>query len=190
MNTDELLTSYQLGYQRLADLLKEIPKEAMSYKPADKSWSIIEVIVHLGDAEAYGFVRAKKIIAECGGKVAEYHQQIWADNLFYYEMNYLDALEMIRILRKNLYEVLKRIKPEAWHQYIYHPETGKITLIDWIQLNVDHIDVHLHQIKRIHNEWKKTKEELLSVFITTIPRKEPHVENSNFRLGHFFSIPG
>ena len=160
MNTDELLNRYQHGYQKLCDLLKEIPDEAIYYRPDDKSWSIIEVIVHLGDAEAYGFVRSKKIIAECGGKVAEYHRQIWADNLFYYDMNYRDALEMIRILRKNLFDVLKRIKPEAWHQYIYHPESGKITLIDWIQLNVDHIDIHLNQIKCIYNKWKKSQEEL------------------------------
>ena len=159
MDTKELLAKYQIGHQLLLDQLSAIPREAVLFKPKDDSWSIAEVIVHLADSEAHGFVRAKKIIAECGGKVSVYNQQIWADNLYYDEMDYKDALAMIRILRKNLVAVLKRIKDEDWHNYIYHPEGGKITLLDWIQLYIDHIQIHIQQIHRIFYDWKKTREE-------------------------------
>ena len=158
MDTNELLSKYQNGHQLLLDQLSEIPKEAVLYKPGDSSWSIAEVIVHLADSEAHGFVRAKKIIAECGGKVCVYNKQIWADKLFYEQMDYVDALEMIRILRKNLVAVLKRIQEKDWHNYIYHPEGGKITLLDWIQLYIDHIDIHIQQIHRIFYDWKKARE--------------------------------
>jgi hypothetical protein len=158
MDTNELLAKYQSAPQKLLDHLSEIPEEARLYKPADKSWSIAEVIVHLGDSEAHGFIQAKKIIAECGGKICAYNQQIWADNLFYEEVNYEDALELIQVLRKNLFGVLTRIDPDVWHNYIYHAESGKITLLSWIQFYVDHIDIHIEQISRIYSAWQKTKE--------------------------------
>jgi len=86
MDTKELLAKYKSGPQNLIKHLSKIPEEAKLYKPIDKSWSIAEVIVHLADSEAHGFIQAKKIIAECGGKICAYNQQIWADKLFYDEM--------------------------------------------------------------------------------------------------------
>lgn len=150
-----MLAKYNNGYQRLADQLADIPERAIFFKPNMESWSIAEVIVHLADSEAHGYIRAKKIIAECGGKVCVYNHQIWADNLFYYEMNYYDSMQLIQILRKNMVSVLKKIEPDVWQNYIYHPETGKITLLDWIQYSNDHIDVHLEQIQHIFHEWKQ-----------------------------------
>ena len=82
MNTDELLTRYQSGYQFLVELISEIPKEALTYKSNDNSLSIAESSVHLCDAEARGFLRAKKFIAESGSKVEGYNQQFWAKSLF------------------------------------------------------------------------------------------------------------
>ncbi len=158
MDTNELISKYQAGHQILADHLREIPKQAYFFKPNESSWSISEILVHIADSEAHGFVRAKKIIAECGGKVCVYNHQIWADKLFYSEMNYKDALDLIRLLRKNLVAVLKRIDNKLWHNYIYHPETGKITLVDLIQLYIDHIDIHVQQIHRIFYDWKKANE--------------------------------
>jgi hypothetical protein len=158
MDTKDLLAKYQSGPEKLIGQISDIPEEAIFYKPVDKSWSVSEVLVHLGDAEVHGFVQAKKIIAECGGKVCVYNQQIWADKLFYDKIDYKDALDLVRILRKNLFDVLARIRPEVWHYYIYHPESGKITLLDWIQFYVDHIEIHIEQIRRIFYAWKKVKE--------------------------------
>jgi len=158
MDITVLLAKYRSGHQLLTGQLNSIPKQAITFKPDDGSWSIAEVIIHLADSEAHGFVRAKKIIAECGGKVCVYNKQIWAESLFYDKMNHQDALELIRLLRKNLVAVLVRLKAEDWHNYIYHPETGKITLLDWIQLYNDHIDIHIQQIHSIYYSWKKQNE--------------------------------
>ncbi len=168
METKELIARYKTGYQKLAIQLKDIPEEAMHYKPEKTSWSIAEVIVHLADSEAHAFVRGKKIIAESGGKVCVYNQDIWAEKLFYDQMDYKLALSMIRIIRKNLVLVLDKIAPEVWQNYIYHPESGKITLLDWIQLYTDHIDIHVQQIHRIFYDWKK-QYELQSLWYNLMP---------------------
>jgi hypothetical protein len=154
MDTNKLLARYSNGYHLLSNQLSEIPEKAIYYKPDQVSWNIAEVVVHLADAEARGFVRAKKIIAECGGNVCIYNHQIWADRLFYSEVSYKDALHLIRLLRKNIASVLRKIEPGVWHNHIYHPESGKITLLDWILLHNDHIDIHIEQIRRIFCQWK------------------------------------
>ena len=160
MDTRELLTRYSNGHKLLVRQLEQIPEEAIDYKPAPDQWSVAEIIVHLADSEAHGFVRAKKIIAECGGQVCVYNQQIWADRLFYDKMDYKDALQLIRIIRKSLVDLLKLIPEETWHNYIYHPESGKITLLDWIKLYIDHIDIHVQQMHRNLYDWEKAKEKL------------------------------
>jgi len=159
MEIKELLAKYNSGYDLLNLQLNQMPEDAIYFKPVDNQWSVAEIIVHLADSEAHGFVRAKKIIAECGGRVCVYNQQIWADNLFYSQMDYKDALELIRIIRRNLSKVMSLISEETWHNYIYHPESGKITLLDWIQLYNDHIAIHVQQMHRNFYDWKKANEQ-------------------------------
>lgn len=158
MNTDQLIAAFQEGSQLLYDQIRKIPQEIIHYKPTSEPWSIGEIIVHIGDAEAHNFIRAKKIIAETGGKVCVYNHQIWSEKLFYTEMDYMDALDMICILRKNLYSVLRRINKKAWKNHIYHPDSGKVTLRELIQLNVTHIDIHRRQVQNILDEWKTRNE--------------------------------
>jgi len=158
MEIKDRLAKFISGHGLLTKQLSLIPDEVIFFKPSIGQWSIAEIIVHLADSEAHGFVRAKKIIAECGGKVCVYNQQIWADQLFYDQMDYTDALDMIRIIRKSLHKVLTLIPEETWHNYIFHPESGKITLLDWIQLYNDHIDIHIQQMHRNFYDWKKANE--------------------------------
>ena len=162
MDIDALLAKYSSGYDLLKSQLKLVPERAIYYKPSPNQWSIAEIIVHLADSEAHGFVRAKKIIAESGGRVGIYNQQIWAEQLYYDKMEYRDALELIRIVRKNLHRVLSLIPDVTWYNYIYHPESGKITLLDWIHLYTDHIDIHIQQIHRNLYEWEKKTEKAIA----------------------------
>jgi hypothetical protein len=81
---------------------------------------------------------------------------LWANTLHYDQMELNDALELIKALRKNLHALLKLIDKEVWNNYIINPEFGKITLQQWIMSYVDHIDIHLKQIRRNHQDWEKT----------------------------------
>ena len=77
-------------------------------------------------------------------------------------MDYLDALDHIRIIRKNLHKILLLVPNETWNNYIFHPESGKLTLVDWIALSNDHIDVHVEQIRRNLFAWRELHEKVLA----------------------------
>lgn len=155
MKTEKLLLKFIEGYDILNNKLIKIPAQAIHFKPAPDKWSINEIIVHLADCEANGFIRAKKIIAESGAKSTVSEHQTWAAVLHYDQMNLKDALEMIKVLRINLHALLKLIDEEIWYNYIFHPDFGKITLKDWILHYINHIEIHLQQIQSNYQSWKK-----------------------------------
>ena len=160
MEIQVLLPKYGEGYQRLTEQLTQFPEEAIHFKPSPDKWSIAEIICHIADAEANAYVRLRKAIAESGGEIAPYDHNAWAENLFYDKLDYKDALELIRILRKNMYEVLKLVPEEQWLNYFMHPETGRITLKDGVQLYVEHIEMHIQQMHRNFYDWTKANEKV------------------------------
>lgn len=150
-----MLARYIEGYDLLNNSLAQISTQAIHFKPAPDKWSINEIIVHLADCEANGFIRAKKIIAENGTKSTVYEQQVWAKKLQYDKMDLNDALDLIKVLRINLHSLLQLIDEATWQNYIINPEFGKITLQWWIKHYIDHFDIHINQIQRNYQDWEK-----------------------------------
>ncbi len=81
MEIKELLSKYNLGYDILSKQLDQMPESAVVFSPSKDKWSVAKIIIHLSDSEMHGFLRIRKIIAECGERVSVYNKQIWADNL-------------------------------------------------------------------------------------------------------------
>ena len=155
MTRSELLELYSRAYNDLISALEEIPKEMWLYKPAPNKWSVHEVLIHIADSEVNSFARARKIICEPGSTVMAYDENIWAVKLNYHDQSIEDSLELFRQLRMMTYNVIKNLPEETWQNFIIHPDNGKMTLDDWLKVYADHIPVHINQIKRNLNEWKK-----------------------------------
>ena len=43
----------------------------------------------------------------------------------------------------------------------FQPESGKITLSEMVQLYIDHIEIHIQQMKRNNYDWEKANESAL-----------------------------
>ena len=157
MNRNELLELYSRAYHDLIAALEEIPKEMWQFKPAPNKWSVHEVLIHIADSEASSFAHARKIICESGSTIMAYDENAWAVKLNYHNQSIEDSLELFRQLRMMTYNVIKDLPEETWQNFINHPENGKMTLYDWLKVYADHIPVHINQIKRNLNEWKKLK---------------------------------
>lgn len=147
--------SYGRAYQQLEDALGEIPQSMWKFKPSSKEWSIHEIIIHLADMEANAYVRLLKALAEPGGTIMPLDQNAWTENLFYDEQDSKTALEVFKWLRIKTYNTLKMLPQQRWDNYMNHPESGTVTLMDWLDNYEDHGRVHVAQIKRIHNQWEK-----------------------------------
>jgi hypothetical protein len=154
MEKNKLLEAYKLGYNYLQNSLREFPLEMWDYKPSPDKWSIKEIIIHIVDSEINGYLRCRKMIAESGSAITPYNQDAWADKLHYSSRSIDTNLELFRIIRIVNYSLLISLPDEIWNNYIMHPESGKITLNDYLNIYVDHVEIHTKQMKRNFNEWK------------------------------------
>ena len=104
----EKLELYGRGYDLLLEALKDIPREMWKFKPEAKGWSVHEVLVHLADSESNAALRARKLIVEPGGTLMGYDQDQWTVDLDYHDQSYEDSLEIVRLVRRTTYELLKK----------------------------------------------------------------------------------
>ena len=110
----EKIELYGCGYDRLVEALKDIPPEMWKFKPEPNEWSVHEVLIHLADSESNAALRARKLIVEPGGTLMGYDQEKWTTVLDYHDQNYEDALEIVRLVRKTTYELLKEQPDEVF----------------------------------------------------------------------------
>jgi hypothetical protein len=133
----ELISRYNEGYDKLQDALREIPLEVYDFKPAKNKWSI------------------REIIAESGSTVTTYDQDLWAANLHYASRSIDSNMELFKNICLINIALFLDIDEDAWDRFIIHPERGKIILKDYVQLEIEHVDVHIRQIKRNLAAWNE-----------------------------------
>lgn len=151
----EKLELYGKGYDLLLEALKDIPREMWKFKPEPKEWSVHEVLVHLADSESNAALRARKLIVEPGGTIMGYDQDKWAVDLDYHDQSYEDALEIVRLVRKTTYELLKKQPEEVFEQSVKHPEYDEpYTFEQWLDIYSAHIPGHIEQIRNNYKIWR------------------------------------
>lgn len=151
----EKLRRFGLAYREIWDTVMQLPREMWSYKASARRWSVQEIIVHIVDSEANGYIRYRKAIAESGKPIAVYDQEAWARNLKYDDQNAEKLLELFKWLRTVSYELLTSLPESAWTQTVIHPERGEITLDDLLTINTEHLAKHIAQIQRLFAVWQE-----------------------------------
>jgi hypothetical protein len=152
---NEKIELYGRGYDMLMETLKGIPKEIWKFKPEPTEWSVHEVLVHLGDSESNAALRARKLIVEPGGTLMGYDQDKWTNELDYHDQSYEDALEMLRLVRKTTYALLKKQPDEVFSHSVKHPEYNEpYTFEKWLEVYSAHIPGHIEQINNNYKIWR------------------------------------
>lgn len=154
MNKEELLESYLKGYDELAATIRNASGEMLYFKPAENKWSAAEVIVHLSDSECNGSIRFRKAIAESGSPIDLFNHDAWAKLIGYQNQDIVTSLALIKILRMNNFKVLSGLKDDIWENFVIHPEKGKITLMNLLNIYVEHLHIHIRQIERNFKAFK------------------------------------
>lgn len=158
MNKSERNSKIELyghGFDMLMETLKDIPREMWKFKPEPNEWSVHEVLVHLADSESNAALRARKLIVEPGGTLMGYDQAKWAVELDYHDQSYEDALELVRLVRKTTYELLKKQPDKVFEHTVKHPEYEEpYTFEKWLNIYSAHIPDHIEQIKNNYKIWR------------------------------------
>lgn len=152
---NEKIELYGCGHDLLIEALKEIPSEMWTFKPEPNEWSVYEVLIHLADSETNAALRARKLIVEPGGTLMGYDQEKWTAELDYHEQSYEDALEIVRLVRKTTYELLKKQPDQVFDHWVKHPEYEEpYTFENWLNIYSAHIPGHIDQIRNNYKIWR------------------------------------
>lgn len=156
MNSDERnekLAAYAHAGEELAEALGLFPKAMWTFKPGPDRWSIQEILLHIADSEANGYVRCRRAVAEPGETIMAYDQERWVAGLRYAEQDSEDALALFKLMRKINTRFLKSLPASAWSGTMAHPERGPVTLDDWLVIYTAHTPAHIEQMKATHAAW-------------------------------------
>ena len=113
------------------------------------------MLVHLADSESNAALRARKLIVEPGGTLMGYDQDKWTVELNYHDQSYEDSLEIVKLVRKTTYELLKKQPDKVFNHWVKHPEYEEpYTFDDWINIYSAHIPGHIEQIRNNYKTWR------------------------------------
>lgn len=140
----------------LAEALRKCPRKMWLYRPSYDRWSIHEIILHLADSEAEGYIRCRQFIAEPGSAAQVYDAATWASSLGYFHQSTKEALGLISRLRRMTHRILLYIPEQVWSHSVRHPKKGSLSLEEWMQIQARHIPHHVEQIKQNYVLWAQT----------------------------------
>ena len=149
----KMLESFGRSPALLSAALRVFPKKMWLFKPSSERWSIHEIILHLADSEASGYVLCRHFIAEPGIAPIEFDPRRWAGTLGYFHQSTREALEVTRRLRRMTYQLLVSLPEPVWMNKIVHSKSGEIHLEQWVELQERHIPHHIDQMRHNYDVW-------------------------------------
>lgn len=151
-----LLQVYRNGPSDLRLAMESFPKAMWAFEPASNSWSIHDIVVHLGDTEVQSHVRFRTTIAEPSTTIPYYDEYRWSQALEYSHQSVPVSLQLISLIRECNYSLLTSIQESLWLNACVHAVRGPETLETLVLGYTTHMGQHIAQMKRCHDAWRST----------------------------------
>jgi hypothetical protein len=151
-----LLEAYRNGPSDLRLAMDSFPEEMWAFRPAEGSWTIHEIVVHLGDTEVQSHVRFRTTIAEPSTTLPYYDEYRWSQALKYSSQSVPLSLQIISLMRECNHSLLVSLEDSLWLNSCHHAVRGPETLETLVRGYVTHMAQHIAQMKRCHDAWLST----------------------------------
>ncbi|NDJ53694.1 MAG: DUF664 domain-containing protein [Chloroflexi bacterium] len=148
-SVDDLLEVYCIAPERYREVIAGLTPEELTQRPEPGEWSVIEVVMHVADAEAVAAHRIRTIWAEPGNTLSPYNEDRWSRELRYNEASLddlEDALVLFGALRSATTRLFRMATEADWQKACPHPEWGQLTLRNMLDLYTEHGERHIEQI--------------------------------------------
>ena len=146
----ETAAAYEAATQYFLNLARGVTADVIDVH-AENEWSARQCIHHMADSEAQSYARLRRLIAEPGTQIQGYDEAGWGENetLGYKELPIVQSLEVFKAVRASSLEIIKRIQPAQLDNSGTHSESGKYTVMTWLETYINHPLEHADQIRRI-----------------------------------------
>jgi hypothetical protein len=147
--TSRLLAVYAAAPARQRRALEGLTERDLRARPRPGKWSVLEIAVHMADAELVGAGRLRFAIAQPGTDLIGYDQDLWADRLAYQSLDEIGleaVLRLFELLRRTGTMLLERLTDDDWSNWAMHPHYGPVTVRHLLEIYADHGERHIAQI--------------------------------------------
>jgi uncharacterized damage-inducible protein DinB len=149
------IDDFENGGRRLVDSLAGLTEDDLLKIPADGSWSIKQIVVHMLDSDLVGADRMKRVIAENNPTLLAYDETAFANSLFYQQADVKLVCDIFRMNRQYIAAILRQVPEACYLRFGQHTESGQKTLEDLIRNYIEHLNHHLRFIYRKRSDLGK-----------------------------------
>ena len=147
---DRLQTSGNI----LLELFAGVGDAEAQWRPAPDRWSMLEVLVHLGDEEREDFrPRISSILEDPAREWPPIDPEGWVVERRYNERDLAEALDGFRQERAASLEWLRGLGEPDWDRAHEHPSMGVLRAGDLLAAWAAHDDLHIRQIAQLRVEY-------------------------------------
>jgi hypothetical protein len=143
---DALVAKYKDGYDQVARALEGATDAELDRRPAPGKWTAREIVHHLADSEMTSAIRLRRLLAEDRPVIVGYDQEEYARKL-HYDRPIGASLEALKAARATTGAILDRMADDEWAREGTHTESGRYTVLQWLQIYAEHAHNHAAQIR-------------------------------------------
>ena len=156
----EALESYRRGADLVATITTGAAGTELDFHPGDGKWSVRQIACHLSDIEVISAMRIRLVIAQDNPSMEAIQQNAWAEKLDYSTRKISHAIETLRRMRAENYELLKAQPEESFSRTGTHSKRGVVSLLDMVKFMSEHTESHVRQIQAARAAYKEHKVKL------------------------------
>lgn len=142
MKTDRI-DSYLAGGAKLAQSIWGLTLEQLHAKPADGSWTIHQIVIHMLDSDLIATDRMKRIACMNKPLLVGYDESGFVRLPGIDEVSAFTACDVFHKNRQMTATILRKLPSDAWDRFGIHNERGKVTLSELLETYIWHLDHHL-----------------------------------------------
>lgn len=151
MHAAEIVDRLERGGVIFASLVAGLDRPRLLHRPDEKTWSILEILRHLGDEEEFDFrPRLERTLDESRPSWDPIDPTGWAAARRYRDADAGEALARFQTLRASSVAWLRGVTAGApdWSRAYQHPRLGPIRAGDLLASWAAHDALHIRQIAK------------------------------------------
>jgi hypothetical protein len=142
-----LVDRFRTGYADVEDAISGITDAGLDHPAPDGGWTARQVVHHLADSEAMGYIRLRRLIAEDEPLIQGYDEPEFARRL-HYDRPIGSSLAVLKAVRDASLDLLEALSPSEWDRHGTHTESGPYSVDRWLEINAGHSHEHADQIRQ------------------------------------------
>ncbi|MEM8863719.1 MAG: DinB family protein [Chloroflexota bacterium] len=156
MNIEPFLYQMERNGLSITWMVRDMSDDQAKWRPDEDSWSILEVMYHLIDAEREDFrQRLNYLLNMPGEPFPEIFPDQWPAERKYNDRDLMTAIKTFINERAKSIDWMRNLKTPNWENVTPHPTFGDISAADMFAAWAVHDHLHIRQLNEILYAWAK-----------------------------------